>query len=92
MEAIRQKNPALPVIMLSAQDNMAKAIETLRKGVLDYFIKGTENAFISVLSSILKINELQKLKQSQKEHTLIVSIVALAFVVMTCMFLCQYLK
>lgn len=85
LEAIRNVDSKIPVIMLSAQDSMATAIETLRKGALDYFIKGYESTFTSVLSSILKISELQKLKQAQKEYRITAVIVVIAFLVMAAM-------
>jgi DNA-binding NtrC family response regulator len=92
LEAIRNVDPKIPVIMLSAQDNMTTAIETLRKGALDYFMKGYQSTFTSVLSSILKINELQKLKQAQKEYNITAVIVAVVFSVMACMAAWQFFK
>jgi DNA-binding NtrC family response regulator len=68
LEEIRKRDKKIPVIMLSAQDNMAIALETLRRGALDYFIKGNQSTYTSVLASILKINELQRLKKSQREY------------------------
>jgi len=68
LEEIKKRNPQTPVIMLSAQDNIAVALQTLKKGAVDYFIKGTQNAFTSVLTSILKINELQRMKKTEKDY------------------------
>jgi two-component system response regulator AtoC len=74
LTAIKKKNPGLPVIMLSSQDNMTIALTVLRSGATDYFIKGTENAFTSVLTSIVKINELQRLKKNEKDFQRTVTI------------------
>src|SRR6185369_4246264 len=68
LQEIKKKNAEMPVIMLSAQDNMAVALQTLRAGAVDYFIKGTENTFTSVLTSMMKINELQRLKKNEKDY------------------------
>jgi len=66
LDQIRIRKLDLPVIMLSATDKLTTAIETLMKGALDYFFKGTQNTFTSVLTSILKINEIERLKAGTK--------------------------
>jgi len=63
LDEMRKRNFKMPVIILSGNDKLTLAIETLMKGALDYFFKGTENTFTSVLTSILKINEIQRLKE-----------------------------
>ena len=83
LEEIKKRNPGTPVIILSSQDKIQIALETLQKGAVDYFIKGMENTFTSVLTSILKINELQRLRKSEKDYirTLIVgSIISVAVI------------
>jgi len=66
LDEIRNRKLKMPVIMLSAQDKITTAIETLMKGALDYFFKGNENTFTSVLTSILKINEIQRITEEKK--------------------------
>jgi len=66
LDEIRKRNLGMPVIMLSSHDKLTLAIETLMKGALDYFFKGTENTFTSVFTSILKINEIQRLSEEKK--------------------------
>jgi two-component system response regulator AtoC len=68
LDAIKKRSPDMPVLILSAQDKVSVAMQALRAGAVDYFIKGTENAFTSVMTSIIKINELQRLKKSQKDY------------------------
>ncbi len=68
LDEMRKRNLKMPVIMLSAQDKIAIAVQTLMKGAADYFFKGMENTFTSVLTSILKINELQRLKKNEKDY------------------------
>lgn len=65
LDEMRKRNLKMPVIILSGNDKITLAIETLMKGALDYFFKGTENTFTSVLTSILKINEIQRLKEKK---------------------------
>jgi DNA-binding NtrC family response regulator len=83
LEEIKKRDPGLPVIILSAQDNMSVALQSLRKGATDYFIKGTENTFTSVLTSVLKINELFRLKKNEKDYitTLVVGSVAAIIII-----------
>jgi two-component system response regulator AtoC len=83
LDEIRKRELNIPVIMLSAQDKIAVAVQTLMKGATDYFFKGMENTFTSVLTSILKMNELQRLKKNEKDYitTLVVgSIVSIVVI------------
>ena len=68
LDEMRKRNLKMPVIMLSAQDKIAIAVQTLMKGAADYFFKGMENTFTSVLTSIIKINELQRMKKNEKDY------------------------
>lgn len=68
LDEIRKRKLNIPVIMLSGQDKLAIAVQTLMKGAVDYFFKGMENTFTSVFTSILKINELQRLKKNEKDY------------------------
>jgi DNA-binding NtrC family response regulator len=81
LEEIKKRNPDLPVILLSSQDSMTVALETLRKGATDYFIKGMESTFTTVLTSILKVNELLRLKKVQKDYFTFAIIGAILFLI-----------
>ena len=80
LDEIRKRNKKIPIIMLSAQDNMAIALETLRRGAVDYFIIGNQSTYTSVLTSILKINEIQRLRKAQREYMITGLIGATIFV------------
>lgn len=41
---LREKLPDVPVIVISAQENVSTAIEMLKKGAYDYFVKDSETA------------------------------------------------
>jgi DNA-binding NarL/FixJ family response regulator len=73
LEAVKVKNPDVPVIMLSSQDSMSVALQVLRSGASDYFIKGMENTFTSILTSIIKINELERLKKNERDYQRIIT-------------------
>jgi DNA-binding NtrC family response regulator len=68
LDEIKKKNAKTPVIILSAQDKIAVAFDCLKRGAVDYFMKGTESTFTTVLTSILKINELQRLRKNEKDY------------------------
>jgi len=67
LEAVKKTDTALPILILSAQDKLSVALEMLKKGALDYVIKGNETSFATVLTSILKTNEIFRLKKDKKD-------------------------
>jgi DNA-binding NtrC family response regulator len=62
LQKIKAMNPMAVVIIVSAQDDLEKAIETLRNGATDYFLKINKTVFANILCSLLKINEMEKNK------------------------------
>ncbi len=72
---IKQNNPQLPVIMLSAQGSIEVALESIRLGAFDYFPKPIDkNRLESAIRNAIKNydleRELKKLKENiQKEYS-----------------------
>lgn len=62
LQKIKSQNPMAVVIMVSSLDNLEKAIETIRKGATDYFLKTNKTVFANVLCSLLKIFEMERNK------------------------------
>lgn len=60
LEKIKNTNPMANIIIVSAQDDLEKAVETLRKGATDYYVKTNKTVFANVLSSIMKLKEIEK--------------------------------
>jgi two-component system, OmpR family, response regulator len=61
LQQIKTKNPKVEVIMLSSQDKIDVALNTIKYGAFDYVVKG-ETAFHraeNALNNILKRNELK---------------------------------
>lgn len=56
LNKIKRANPATEVIMLSAQDNVAVAVDTLKYGAYDYVAKG-QSAFIKIRYDVRHIYE-----------------------------------
>lgn len=64
LKHIRQVNRFASVIMLSGQDDLEVAVETLRHGAADYFVKTNKTVFANVLSSIIKLMELDRITKN----------------------------
>ena len=60
LKQIKKRSPNIPVIFLSANDNLDTALETLRNGALDYFVKTNKTVFAQILSTIIKIDRMKK--------------------------------
>ena len=64
LKRIRDINPLAVVIMVSAQDDLEKAVETLRHGASDYFLKTNKTVFANILCSLAKINAMERNKMN----------------------------
>ncbi|MEY4594628.1 MAG: hypothetical protein RIQ47_1038 [Bacteroidota bacterium] len=62
LKAVKLKNPYATVIMVSGQDDVETAIETIRNGASDYFLKSNKTVFTNVVNAIVKVLELERLK------------------------------
>jgi len=62
LQKIKALNPMAVVIVVSGQDDLEKAVETLRKGATDYFLKTNKTVFANILCSLMKIKEMEKNK------------------------------
>lgn len=49
-----EKQPALPVVILTAYDNVNKAKEAISRGARDYFIKGRDEGLVDLIDAILE--------------------------------------
>lgn len=82
-DKVKQASPETEVIMISGQDNMEVALETIRKGAYDYIIKG-ENAITRAQLAAEKVlqakNREYVLHQNNKNLRLVVIIMAVFIV------------
>ncbi len=62
LKKIKAINPMASVIVVSGQDDLEKAVDILRKGATDYFLKTNTTVFANILCSLKKLRELDKLK------------------------------
>ncbi len=63
---IHQVNPELPVIFISAQEDVSTAVGLLKSGVFDYIVKN-DNTKDVLWSTVIKIRENQSLKKEVEE-------------------------
>lgn len=68
---IRAEFPAIPVIVMTALDEVETAVDCLKSGAFDYLVKPVEpNALISTVGKAMKINSLQNEISSLKNYLL----------------------
>ncbi|MCB9136426.1 MAG: response regulator [Anaerolineales bacterium] len=48
-----EKQPGLPVIILTAYDEVAKAKDAIARGARDYFVKGRDEGLVDLIDAIL---------------------------------------
>jgi two-component system OmpR family response regulator len=63
LDKIKEINPFIPVVMLSAQDKIEVAIECIHHKAFDYIVK-SETAFLKLKKVISAISDQQKLEES----------------------------
>ncbi len=61
LKAIKERNPEVHVIMLSGQDKLEVAVDSMKYGAYDYVVKG-ETAFSRIENVINNIGELHKMR------------------------------
>lgn len=90
LKAIKETSPETQVIMLSGQDKIEVAIDTMKYGAFDYVVKG-ESAFSRVENIINNASEIHKLKvinaSQKKAITFLVAVISLIFLGSIYMFL-----
>jgi DNA-binding NtrC family response regulator len=62
LKKIKALNPLAVVIIVSGQDDLEKAVETLRSGATDYFLKTNKTVFANIVCSLTKIEKMEKNK------------------------------
>ena len=82
LKAIKEVRPDAKVIMLSGQDKIEVAIESMKYGAFDYVIKG-ETAFSRMENIIKYINEINNIKAANKTYKTVITalFIALAAIV-----------
>ena len=60
LESIKEKYPGIPAIVVTASNNVANAVECMKRGAIDYMVKPVEdNRLVSGLRNAIELNELR---------------------------------
>ncbi len=79
LKQIKSRNPQVEVIMLSGQDKIEVAVETMKNGAFDYVIKNP-SAFLRTQNVILNIFKNFKLQENLNAYKLAVIFLSVAIV------------
>jgi len=80
LKKIKEISPQTQVIMLSGQDKLEVAVDSMKHGAYDYVIKG-ETAFSRMENILDKIIELHSLKDANKTYKVVVGLLCVAIVI-----------
>jgi two-component system OmpR family response regulator len=80
LKRMKEVYPQAQVIMLSGQDKLEVAVDSMKHGAYDYVIKG-ETAFSRMENIIDKIIELHSLKDTNKMYKRVITMLGLAIAV-----------
>jgi DNA-binding NtrC family response regulator len=71
LEVITERFPGVPVIIVTAVNDVETAVRCLNRGAKDYMLKPVErNRFVSGIKRMLEFRQLQRENQSLKQHLL----------------------
>lgn len=93
LKEIKELKPHSQVIMLSGQDKLDVAVDSMKYGAYDYVIKG-ETAFSRMENIINNINILGNVKEANNTYKKIITglVIALGVIVLLSLFLVSRLK
>ena len=79
LKKLKEQHPKVQVIMLSGQDKLEVAVDSMKYGAYDYVIKG-ETAFSRMENILNNINELHSLKSANNVYKKIITFLCLSIV------------
>lgn len=93
LKMMKEMHPESKVIMLSGQDKIEIAVDSMKYGAYDYVIKG-ETAFSRMENIINNIDELSNIKAANKTYKAIITslIVGLIFIILLSIFMVMRLR
>lgn len=77
LNVIKEIHPSTQVIMLSGQDKLEVAVDSMKHGAYDYVIKG-ETAFSRMENILNNINELHGMKAAKESYRKVITLLAIA--------------
>lgn len=93
LKLVKEKYPETQVIMLSGQDKIDVAVDSIKFGAYDYVVKG-ETAFSRMENSLNNVSELHKMKTLNKamRKTIVFLSVSMAIILMISFYLFLFYK
>ena len=91
LKKIKEISPQTQVIMLSGQDKLEVAVDSMKNGAYDYVIKG-ETAFSRMENILDNIIELHSLKDANKAYKKVVSMLGIAIGIVLILSIFMFLK
>lgn len=88
LKQMKERNPSTQVIMLSGQDKIEVATDSMKYGAYDYVVKG-ETAFSRMENAINNVSELHKMKtvNSAYKRTIVFLSVVIGLIVLMALYL-----
>jgi DNA-binding NtrC family response regulator len=93
LKQIKEHQPSAEVVMLSGQDKLDVAVDSMKHGAYDYVVKG-ETAFSRMENVISNIVELHSLKNANNSYRKVITFlcVAIAAVIVGALFMVKKFK
>lgn len=93
LKAIKEASPETKVVMLSGQDKIDVAVDSMKYGAYDYVIKG-ETAFSRMENIFNNIDELANIKSANKTYKAIIAglVVGLVLILLLSVFMVMRLR
>ncbi len=91
LKSIKSINPDTKVIMLSGQDKIEVAVESIKHGAYDYVIKG-ETAFNRMENIINNIDELSNIKAANKAYRNVIIGLVIGLIAIICLSLFMVMR
>ncbi len=85
LKALKEKCPETQVIMISGQDKIEVAVDSMKYGAYDYVVKG-ETAFSrteNILNNLGDLNKMKAVNKGYKSTITIMTIVIIVFILLT---------
>jgi DNA-binding NtrC family response regulator len=82
LKAVKEKCPDTQVIMLSGQDKLEVAVDSMKYGAYDYVVKG-ETAFARTENAINNVSELHKAKTINKAYRRTILLLGIGIAIIT---------
>lgn len=91
LKALKEKYPAVQVIMLSGQDKIEVATDSMKFGAYDYVVKG-ETAFSRMENTLNNVSELHKMKTINNGYKKTIAFLSVAISVIILVSLYLYFR